>query len=373
MLFRFWPAPALAIALLAVGCAQSATPPSPTQPIQAPAQQPVAQPTLGAAPTPAQLTKVKFQLDFRVGGQHAFAFVAQEKGFYRDAGLDVEIQPGQGSGPGVKTLGAKTVEYSLLDSMSILLGISAGACVQSIGVNYHENPFALFWREEAVQIKSLQDLKGKKVGAVPGSATTTIGLNYALRQIGTSLKDFQYVSLEPGNTTPILTGQIDVMPGFFNSDPVIMRHRLRIDGRDARVGVIRLSEQGLKAYGLTLATHCDTVQNNPQQVKNFVQASLKGLAYSAEHPEESNDILMAKFPELTPNEGKRLQLDTLIATLPLVVTSVTREQGLGFQDEAGWAATLKSLNDFGPVEKPIQLDVKKVFSNVGLPGPKIKG
>lgn len=322
-------------------------------------------------PQSRPLEMVTFTLDWKSGAQHAFAYLAQEKGFYKAAGLDVTIQDGNGSPNVAKTLASGSTDYAYLDGLTMLQTVGQGACLQSLAVGYQDSPFSLFWIEPQTVIRTLADLEGKRIGAVPTSGSTTIGLSYALRQVGRSLKD-GYITLQPGDVTPLMNNLIDVMPGFFNSDPVTLNVRLQQEGKGRRAGVLKLADVGLKAYSLSVTTNCENLKSRPDQAKRFAQASLKGWEYAILHPSEAVDLILTKRPELASNEGRTVQQAAIKATSELVLAGPAREKGIGYQDAQGWATTLKSLNDFGPMEKPLLLDVSQVYTMIALPGPIIR-
>lgn len=321
-------------------------------------------------PPARAIEKTTFTLDWKTGAQHAFAYLAQEKGFYREAGLDVTIQDGNGSPNVAKTLASGSTDYAYLDALTMLQTVGQGACIQALAVGYQDTPFSLFWVEPTTSIRTLADLKDKRIGAVPTSGSTTIGLSYALRQVGRTLKD-GYITLQPGDVAPLMAGQIDVMPGFFNSDPVTLDVRLGQEGKGRRAGVLKLADVGLKAYSLSITTSCENLKARPDQAKRFAQASLRGWQYAIEHPEEAVDLILARRPELASNEGRTVQRATIKTTSELVLAGSARQWGIGWQDWAGWTQTLKSLNEFGPMEKPIALDVAQVYTALALPGPKV--
>jgi len=123
----------------------------------------------------AAAEKVTLKLNWVPGGDHCFYYVAKEKGFYREKGLEVNIERGQGSGDTLKRVELNTVDVGLADTGTLVVARSKGAKVKVIGMIYSKSPNGIkTWKGSG--ITKPKDLEGHKVGVPPGDAQRSSGL-----------------------------------------------------------------------------------------------------------------------------------------------------------------------------------------------------
>ncbi|MCL5075112.1 MAG: ABC transporter substrate-binding protein [Chloroflexi bacterium] len=329
-----------------VSCAPAAQPPTPTAKPVAPS------PTAVPTPTPKVLTPVRFRLDWKVGAQHAPYYVAKELGYYRDVGLDVTIDEGSGSADSSKLVGTGKIEFGIVDGAALITARSQEIPVVSVAVIYQKTPISLFWLKGKQNIKQPSDLKGKTIGSNPKSATT-IGLEALLTAQKIKKEEVKIIPIGFG-VEPLLAGQVETMMGFTNSEPVTIRHK----GMD--IDELLVADYGVKLYGLTLTTNEQILKDKPDLVKGFVQASLKGWQYAFQNPEKTIDIFLKARPEA----DRKLEMDTLKATLPIVESEATKKNGLGWQEAGIWKEAQDTLFNLGVIAK--KTDVDRMFSNAAL-------
>src|SRR4029077_4869970 len=113
--------------------------------------------------------RVNFLLDFTPYGKHAPFYAAIDKGFWRDAGFDVTIIKGEGSGTTISPYAAGTVDFAFADTPALIIARSRGVKVMAAGI-IHDKSLYAFGTLEENNIKKPQDLQGKRVGASVGDA-----------------------------------------------------------------------------------------------------------------------------------------------------------------------------------------------------------
>src|SRR5262245_62000961 len=123
--------------------------------------------------------KITFVTDFGFNGRHAYYFVAQEKGYYKSANLDVNIVRGQGSADAVKQVAAGTAQIGFADAASLILGRgNDGVPVKMVAVVYAKPPHAIYVLKES-GIKTPKDLEGRSVADTAFSAVPKMFEAYA--------------------------------------------------------------------------------------------------------------------------------------------------------------------------------------------------
>ena len=120
-----------------------------------------------AGNAPADAEKVTLTLNWVPYGEHAPFYFGLEKGFYADEGIDLEIEPGNGSGATIQAVAQGQTTFGWADTPPLLKAISTGMPVKSVGVFLQKGPASLEFLSDQ-KISEPQDLKGKTVGGTPG-------------------------------------------------------------------------------------------------------------------------------------------------------------------------------------------------------------
>lgn len=300
-----------------------------------------------ASGTPRPLKKVTFMAGFKAQANLPFvgAYVAQEKGFFREQGLEVTIRHAQ-SGEHLQLLLAGEIQFTTANGASVLKRNAQDLHVVSIALigQKSETGFAVLANSG---INSVNDWSGKTLGfkgSVPPeflAITRANGLDPAkVKQVS--------VGFDP---RILAEGRIDILPVFFSNEP----------GTLADVGVktkvFDPNDYGIDSLGLTFITTAEYIEKDPDTVGRFVKAVLKGIEYADQHREEAVDIVM----KYAPDEDRNHQKFMMETELARAQTDLTRTNGLGWQTQAQWQRAHDSLLEFKGIDKPV--DVTKVFAD----------
>ena len=176
----------------------------------------LAVPAIGSAASKAAAAKdlvpIVFQLNYPAAGFNAGFELAVQKGFYRDAGLDVKIEPGNGSQITAQLLAAGKVDLGFADSAAVMKLISAGAKMKVIATVLQGNPNQVTALKKT-GLKSVADMKGKSV-AVPNGGSQSPMLPLVLAANGLKETDVQLVNMPPDSMIPsLMAGQVQVILG----------------------------------------------------------------------------------------------------------------------------------------------------------------
>jgi NitT/TauT family transport system substrate-binding protein len=266
--------------------------------------------------------KIVFGLDWQVLGRHAGYVLAHEKGFYREEGLDVEVQRGYGSADAVKRVAAKTVTFSFGDTGSLVIARAEGIKVKVVGMVYGKAPYALWIRKDA-NVSTPKDLEGKTLGGSAGSAVRVLFPAFA-KMAGVDASKVKWQTLDAASLYPTLfskriDGMVDFTPGW----PTVSKR-----AAEAKVELQKMFyyDYGFTIYSNGLLAREETIKENPDMVRRFVRATMKGLDAAFKNPAEAAQILKRRYPELD-EETVRGEIEIV---RDLAWTDEAKPNGLGY-------------------------------------------
>ena len=282
--------------------------------------------------------------------QFAGFYVAQQNGYYKAAGLDVNIQPGGPDFPAVQMVTGGSEQFGVTGADQILIARSKGVPVVALAVIYRRNPFVLFSLTKS-GIKTPADFAGKTVGVKIGGNEELI-YRAVLAKAGIDKAKLTEMPVK-FDITPLLTGTVDVWPGYLINEVLAAKEK----GFD--VNVIYPADFGIDLYADTLFTTEKMLKEKPEVVRNFVAATLKGWDTAIAAPEDAAKITV-KFggDKLTYDH----ELAMMKASLPLLKPD---GKPVGFMDEAGWDAAQKLLLGAGFQKQPV--NVAEAFTAKSTP------
>jgi putative hydroxymethylpyrimidine transport system substrate-binding protein len=253
---------------------------------------------------PAAATdKITLLLDWFVNPDHGPIIIAEEKGYFKDAGLDVEvIAPADPSDP-PKLVAAGRAELAISYQPQLHLQVAEGLPLVRVGTLVATPLNCLLVLEEG-PVKSIADLRGGKVGfsvaGVEEALLTTI-----LERNGVGLDEIDLVNVNWSLSPSLMSGQVDAVIGAFRNFEL---NQMDIEGVKGRC--FYLEEEGLPAYDeLIYIANRDSM--NKDVIRRFLQATELATQYIINHPQESWDIFKSTAKELDDELNKRAWVDTL--------------------------------------------------------------
>lgn len=268
---------------------------------------------------------VSFALDWVVNGTHSGYFTAREKGFYKDAGLEVTIARGFGSGDTIKRVAAGSALIGLADTGAIIAArANDDIPVRIVAMIYDRATLGLIYLAQS-GIKAPKDLEGRAIGRSASGASVNMFPAF-LKVNGIDRSKIREVVVDGATFLPLLmSGQVDaVLEQSINIGK--FRRAAAQQGKTA-LGM-RYSDFGLEAYGNAILVRTSTAQEKSDLVRRFVAASLKGIAYAFDHPDEAIAILRKHHPEVDANAA----MDELTTLKEMQTTAELRRVGLGHID-----------------------------------------
>ncbi len=283
---------------------------------------------VAASPAYAE-TKIRFSLDWIPGTVHAPFFIALYKGYYKAEGLDVSIDRGKGSAELVRQIASGVYDMGYPD-ISVVTDFDSknpdkGFPVLMMG--YEQAPAAIVFLKSS-GITTPKDLEGRKLGSAANDATFKLFPIFA-----------QHAGIDPGKVTiqyiepklrEVLLAKRDVnaIPGqIFNA-----MLELKAKGvKEADVGSFLYRDYGLDLYGNGVAASRAFLKDNPDAVKGFIRATIKGVADLVRDPNLAVEMTLKYEPLLNAEiERDRLKL----ATACCMITPNVLNHGFGGVDEA---------------------------------------
>ena len=251
--------------------------------------------TAALASVAAQATEVNFITDFGYNGRHSYFYVALDKGYYKSEGLDVTILRGQGSIDAIKKVASGAASIGFADAGALVLARSNDSIpVKLLAIVYAQPPHAIFALADD-DIKTPKDLEGKTVADSAFSAIPLIFNVYA-QATGIDPKKVKWVSAESASLPSLLaTGRVDAIGQFTVGEPLIEasvkpRKLVRLAYKDAE----------LDYYGNGIIATEQTIKDNPDLLKAFVRATLKGMRDAFANSAEAGAVMSKYHKQISP-------------------------------------------------------------------------
>jgi NitT/TauT family transport system substrate-binding protein len=343
------PRPALVYLTLAGLFLLAACAPAPAAP--APTAAGAAQTSANAA-TKAPV-KLEFAMPWILPTEYFYFLTADQKGFYRDEGLEVHLNEGSGSGNAVKIVGAGSTPIGMADANRILAGRVNGVPVKSIMSLFYTSPVLVVSPADK-PIKSLDGLVGKKLGDAPDSANLLIW-RAAMKRKGVDAEQVNFINVDPkAKNQLLLAGQIDA--ALSQSDVA----DLEAEGHP----MYKLSvteDSGFNIVADSIFANEDFLNKNPDVVRAFLRATLKGADYTRQHPDEAIGFAQKVAPTFTQKQLEaQYQLED-----SWIWNKFTPADKFGFQQVDSWNNLQDLLFDNKQIDKKI--DMKELVDNSYLP------
>ena len=269
---------------------------------------------LCAAGAAAQTKSVKIMLDWIIQGTHAPYFVAQEKGYYKAAGVTVDaIDAGRGATNVAVSVAGGAYQFGWVDLPSMIRfnAQNPASPLVAVYVSFDETPLAVITRK-AAGIRKPADLDGRKIAGGPGTAVHDT-ISILLKAAGAENVKINWVAVQPQLFGPMLKrGEVDGTGGFTNSNiPAALELGFTLDD----LYVIKYSDFGADMYGLALVTTKKFADENPETVRGVVSALNRGTKDTIAAPQKALEILKARDPMM------KLDIETVRLDIALGLTN----------------------------------------------------
>ena len=338
---------AIVVTLLVAACSNGTATPAPS----ASSTPSSSAPSTGVAPSPSTPdesiapTKLVVGLGYIPSVQFAQFYLAQQKGYYTEAGLDVEFQNSVNSNL-IPLVGQGAIDIGIGDGTDVIPAVSNGIPIEYVATIYGKFPNVVFAKASS-GIKTAADLKGKKIG-VPGKyGSGWIMLQALLASAKLTTDDVDIVEY-PDFTQEIAVeqGAVDAATGFANNEPI------QLERTGTPTFVLHVDDV-TPLPGPGLIGSFDTVNNKHDAVAGFVRATLRAMEDVIADPSKGVDAAIAVEPTL--GQDRDLQTAILDATIKAWEGSGGNDN-LGVIDRNSWQKSIDFMTSLGLVPNPVTID-----------------
>jgi len=295
-------------------------------------------------------------LDFYVNPDHAGLLTALERGYFADAGLEVETRvPSDVSAP-IRQVAAGNVDLAISYEPEVLLARDQGLPVKAVAALVPRPLTSLISLPEA-GIRDVADLRGKTI-ATAGIPYQSDFLDSILAPVGLGLDDVRQVDVGLGLLPAVLSGRADAMlGGFLNIEGVDLAER----GLDPRV--VPVDKLGIPTYDeLVLVASEDAIEEDPESLRLFIAALERGTREAARDPAATTEVVLEAGEGLEP----KLTRAEVERTLPLLLPQ-RDGQLYGYMDPREWDRFAGFFADRELTEERLSPD--ELLTNELLPDP----
>jgi len=279
--------------------------------------------------------KLTLMLDWFPNIDHLPIYVAQERGLFKEKGLEVEIISPSETADGLKLAASGNVDMAVSYEPQTIIAASAGLDVKVVG-RLVEHPLTtlLFLKNDA--IKTPKDLEGKKIGyTVPGLMDVMLKAFMSINGV----KDYEAVNVGFTIVPALVAGNVDAVMGPFKTyETVTMAHQ------NLEADYFELEKFGIPDYEeLIFVCGAKTLIKKEAGIKAFIQAVEAATVYLRKHPEEALKTYLAALPEA----DIRVETDAFKLTLPFYAAP-------GGSDVTAWQRFADFSLEHGLIEKPVK-------------------
>ena len=271
--------------------------------------------------------------------QFAGYYAAKDKGFYREAGLEVSLLEG-GNGKNVIDEVLNDAAHYGVTNSELLVHRLHNKPIVVLAAIFQHSPIALIISGNS-GVTSLQDLKGKRVKM--STTSVDIELQAIFQHEGISIDQLQ---LSDGFSTyeDYFDANLDAVAAYVTNQPYYLKQK------NIPFSLIQPATYGIDFYGDCLFTSEKELRNHPERVKAFREASLKGWAYAMNHPDETIEIILKNYPTQKTREHLRYEAEEVRKLiLPALVE-------LGHMNPERWRHIAKTFSEFGMVNAEYSLE-----------------
>jgi NitT/TauT family transport system substrate-binding protein len=283
----------------------------------------------GPQGTAAPAQAASLRLSWIKNTEFAGFFVALDRGFYRDEGIDLTINGAAQNLSEVQAVASRADTIGLSGGASLMLARSQGLPVKAFGALFQKGPGCFLWLERA-GISGIQDFKGKRLGIQQTARASTEAM---LTINGLKPEDVSLTTVG-FDLQPLLTGQVDVLSGLVTNQVVLLEQQ------GEKVGYKPYSDLGFAFYWNTPFVLEETLRDKKSLLTAWLRASARGWDEALKNPEPAARLVVEKYGEGLDLTNQTLEL---LRETPLIRSALTAQKGLFWMDPAVWQSGAEIL------------------------------
>jgi len=292
--------------------------------------------------------KVKLRLNWMYYGSHAGFALGFVDGTYAKHGIDLDIRSGNGSSSAHRLVANKDSDFSYGSCGAMTNLVAKGAPIKSIGVIDAMGTEAILVRPDS-GVKTIKDLKGKKILTTANAGVNTF-FPIVLKNAGLSESDVNITSVPDGALVSSYlqgSGGAVAILGGLDDKPA----EIKANG-GAQPIAFPYSDYGVNQVGYCIATHNDTIKNNPGLAKRFIKATMEAYAKAEKDPDAAvNAIADIVGGSMAEDAGKAQSREVLDVTLGILYSGANKKKVLGLNVPADWDSMVKLMKEYNDLDK----------------------
>ncbi len=313
----------------------------------------------GIASASAQ-EKVGFRLDWSLQGTHSPWFLAQERGYFREAGLDVTIHEGQGSGTVVQLIASgKGEQIGFADYATMMRGVENGLPVVAVfGIN-QTSPMIIASRADN-PVPNPKALEGKVLAMAPAESTAQV---FPALAAASGLDATKVNVLNPAvgaKLALLLQGRVDAITAGLNGQVP------QLEAQGLKVSYFKYADFGVNTLNNGIVVNREFLKAKPEVVRGFLRAQSRAWEEARKNPGASIDALLKAHPQLASQ--RQVLMRQLELTFETLETTNTKGKPLGWMADADWTQTQELMVKYAGLKasKPIG----EYFTNDFIPAAR---
>ena len=303
-----------------------------------------------AAPSAAIAEDINLVLNWVPTADHSPYFYAKSQGWYEEAGINLTIESGSGSGAAAQRVGAGAAKIGVADLATALLAKGKGADTVAVMAVYANSPQGFYWLKSS-GISGPADFPGHSIGNPPADASRVMWPLFA-QTVGIDPDSVEFINVSPqAKLTSLKSGAIDITSDFYNE------HDLKVSLFGDDLGFIAWRDVGVNLYGNSVIVNASYLENNRDIIADFVKVTQKAFAACVADVEPCLDALMADVSGLD-KDNQRNQWNRI---KELMSDETARTVALGAFDDARMASDYGVVETYFELESPF--DVTTAYTN----------
>ncbi len=295
--------------------------------------------------------KFTFALNWFAVGDHAAYWVALERGYFKQKGLDVTLENSKGSGDSIAKVDIGRADAGLADVAVVIASIARGTQVKTVGMVFDKTPLNVFSLKAAPILKP-KDLEGHTIGAPPGDSQRQMWPAFAKRN-GIDPDKVTWVNIEPAAKIAALAEKrMDAVGDYTTGLPLYEKAV-----GQGNVAMMPWAEFGFDMYSMSIMASAKTMTERPKALRDFLEAAYMGWRDVMQDPKAALAIFKKQVPEIDlaviePN---------MMMGLDLMKTTRYAEHGIGWIEDNKMCDSTALVNQY--MGLPKQVDCKAVYSD----------
>lgn len=305
-----------------------------------------------AASAHADKNKLNYRLKWLFNSSVAGDIWADDGGFFKDAGLSVNVREGSPEKNAINELELGYADFGVASADQVIRALDKGADIVVIAQLFQVNPMQWIYRADQPEIKTLEDLKGRRIGITFGGNDETI-MKTLFAKAGITKNDVTIFGVR-FDFTPFYKKEVDVWPVYRNSQGVILKDRLAKS--DEQVFFFNPADFGVNFVANSVITSGDMVKKSPEVADRFLNALLKAWEASMRVSNEAKILEAVKLRD--KGKDDQIRKKQLAATRALIKPDPTVR--IGTIDAAAWKQTESIMLKEKQIKKAVHVETRLI-------------